>query len=149
MGAFGALVHVGAGEAVAVVSGVAHALEGVGAVYVSYYPDLAVPGAVEATGDFSKLAVAMGVHRVVLLAGRGEAEAERAEEAVRDSGADLTIVRSTWFMQNFSEGDFLGQVLSGEVTLPAGDMVEPFVDADDIADVAVGFEKGTTGFPFV
>jgi uncharacterized protein YbjT (DUF2867 family) len=40
-------------------------------------------------------------------------------------------------MQNFSEGDFRGQVLSGNVTLPAGDQVEPFVDADDIADVAV------------
>jgi uncharacterized protein YbjT (DUF2867 family) len=56
---------------------------------------------------------------------------------VRESGADLTIVRATWFMQNFSEGDFRPQVLSGEVTLPAGDQVEPFVDADDIADVAV------------
>jgi uncharacterized protein YbjT (DUF2867 family) len=115
----------------------APALDGVGAVYISYYPDLAAPGAVEATRAFAKLAVEQGAHRLVLLAGRGEAEAERAEEAVRESGADLTIIRSTWFMQNFSEGDFRGQVLSGEVTLPAGDMVEPFVDADDIADVAV------------
>ncbi len=113
------------------------ALDGVGAAYISYYPDLAAPGAVEATGKFARLAVAKGIRRLVLLAGRGEAEAERAEQAVRDSGADLTILRSTWFMQNFSEGDFLGQVLSGEVTLPAGDMLEPFVDADDIADVAV------------
>ncbi|MFQ5554532.1 MAG: NmrA family transcriptional regulator [Acidimicrobiia bacterium] len=112
-------------------------LDGVRAAYISYYPDLAVPGAVEATGKFAKLAVDRGVNRLVLLAGRGEAEAERAEEAVADSGADLTVVRSTWFMQNFSEGDFRGQLLSGLVTLPAGDMVEPFVDADDIADVAV------------
>lgn len=113
------------------------ALGGVGAVYVSYWPDLAAPGAVEATSKLSELAVEKGIRRLVLLAGRGEEEAERAERAVADSGADLTIVRSTWFMQNFSEGDFLGQVLSGKVTLPAGDMVEPFVDADDIADVAV------------
>jgi len=113
------------------------ALEGVGAAYISYWPDLAVPGAVEATSKFARLAVDKGVRRLVLLAGRGEVEAERAEKAVAESGADLTIVRSTWFMQNFSEGDFLAQVLSGEVTLPAGDMVEPFVDADDIADVAV------------
>ena len=112
-------------------------LDGVGSVYISYYPDLAAPGAVEATSAFAKLAVEKGARRLVLLAGRGEAEAERAEQAVRESGADLTIVRSTWFMQNFSEGDFRPQVLSGEVTLPAGDMVEPFVDADDIADVAV------------
>ena len=113
------------------------ALDGVGSVYISYYPDLAVPGAVEATGAFAELAVRSGVTRLVLLAGRGEEEAERAERAVAASGADLTIIRSTWFMQNFSEGDFRAQVLSGEVTLPAGDMVEPFVDADDIADVAV------------
>jgi uncharacterized protein YbjT (DUF2867 family) len=114
-----------------------HALEGVEAAYISYWPDLAAPGAVEATSKFARLAVEKGIRRLVLLAGRGEAEAERAEQAVAESGADLTIVRSTWFMQNFSEGDFLGQVLSGEVTLPASDMVEPFVDADDIADVAV------------
>ena len=115
----------------------APALHGVGSVYISYYPDLGAPGAVEAAGSFAKLAVENRVTRLVLLAGRGEAEAERAEQAVRESGADLTVVRATWFSQNFSEGDFLGQVLSGEVTLPAGDMAEPFVDADDIADVAV------------
>ena len=115
----------------------APALHGVGSVYISYYPDLGAPGAVEAAGSFAKLAVENMVTRLVLLAGRGEAEAERAEQAVRESGADLTVVRATWFSQNFSEGDFLGQVLSGEVTLPAGDMAEPFVDADDIADVAV------------
>lgn len=115
----------------------ATALDGAASAYISYYPDLAAPGAVEATSAFARLAVEMGVLRLVLLAGRGEDEAERAEQAVRDSGADLTIVRSTWFMQNFSEGDFRGQVLSGNVTLPAGDQVEPFVDADDIADVAV------------
>lgn len=113
------------------------ALDGVGAAYISYWPDLAAPGAVEATSSFARLAVERGTRRLVLLAGRGEDEAERAEQAVAESGADLTIVRATWFMQNFSEGEFLGQVLSGEVTLPAGDMVEPFVDADDIADVAV------------
>jgi len=115
----------------------APALDGVRSAYVSYYPDLAVPGAVEATGKFASLAVDLGVSRLVLLAGRGEDEAERAEQAVADSGADLTIVRSTWFMQNFSEGDFRPQLLDGLVTLPAGDMVEPFVDIDDLADVAV------------
>ena len=73
----------------------------------------------------------------MLLSGRGEAEAERAEQAVRDSGADLTILRATWFAQNFSEDYMLEHVLAGEVALPAGDVPEPFVDADDIADVAV------------
>jgi uncharacterized protein YbjT (DUF2867 family) len=73
----------------------------------------------------------------VLLSGRGEAKAELAEQAVRDSGADLTVLRSTWFSQNFSEDYLLEPVLSGELALPAGDTPEPFVDADDIADVAV------------
>ena len=112
-------------------------LDGVASAYVSYYPDIAAPGAVEATGSFAELAVEKGVRRLVLLSGRGEPEAERAEQAVRDSGADLTIVRSTWFSQNFSEDYMLDHVLSGELALPAGDTPEPFVDADDIADVAV------------
>jgi uncharacterized protein YbjT (DUF2867 family) len=115
----------------------APALQTVGSVYVSYYPDLAVPGAVAAVRSFAELAVESGVRRLVLLSGRGEPEAERAEAAVRDSGADLTILRSTWFMQNFSEDYMLGHVLSGEIRLPAGDVPTPFLDADDIADVAV------------
>jgi uncharacterized protein YbjT (DUF2867 family) len=81
--------------------------------------------------------VRTAVPRLVLLSGRGEDEAERAEQAVRDTGAELTIVRSTWFAQNFSEGAFADLVLAGEVALPAGDTPEPFVDVDDIADVAV------------
>lgn len=113
------------------------ALAGAEAVYIAYYPDLAVPGAVETVSSFAELAVRSGVERQVLLAGRGEPEAELAEQAVRDSGAALTILRSTWFAQNFSEDYMLEHVLSGEVALPAGDMPEPFIDADDIADVAV------------
>ena len=115
----------------------APALDGMSKVYLSYYPDLAAPGAVEVVGSFADLAVKRGVPRLVLLAGRGEEDAEHAEQAVLDSGADLTILRSTWFMQNFSEDYTVDGVLSGEIALPAGDTPEPFVDADDIADVAV------------
>jgi uncharacterized protein YbjT (DUF2867 family) len=115
----------------------AAALDRVRSVYVSYYPDLATPHAVDTVGSFAELAVAKGVRRLVLLSGRGEREAELAEQAVRDSRAELTIIRSTWFSQNFSEDYLLEHVLRGEVALPAGDVPEPFVDADDIADVAV------------
>jgi uncharacterized protein YbjT (DUF2867 family) len=115
----------------------APALDAVGSVYLTYYPDLAIPGAVEASASFAELAVASGVPRLVLLSGRGEPEAERAEQAVRDTGAALTILRSTWFMQNFSEDYMLEHVLSGEIRLPGGDVPTPFLDADDIADVAV------------
>jgi uncharacterized protein YbjT (DUF2867 family) len=115
----------------------APALQGAGSVYLSYFPDLAVPGAADTVGAFARLAVQRGVRRVVLLSGRGEEGAERAEQAVQASGADWTVVRATWFNQNFSEGGFLDGVLAGELALPVGDVAEPFVDADDIADVAV------------
>jgi uncharacterized protein YbjT (DUF2867 family) len=115
----------------------APALRGVGSAYVCFYPDISVPGAVDAVGAFAELAVRSGVSRLVLLSGRGEPEAEHAEHAVRASGAELTILRSSWFAQNFSEDYMLEPVLSGVVALPAGDTPEPFVDADDIADVAV------------
>jgi uncharacterized protein YbjT (DUF2867 family) len=110
-------------------------LNGVGSVYVSHYLD-ALPGAAKTVGAFADLAVRSGVSRLVLLSGRGEPEAERVEQAVRDSGAELTILRATWFAQNFDDG-WRELVLSGELALPAGDTPEPFVDADDIADVAV------------
>jgi uncharacterized protein YbjT (DUF2867 family) len=113
------------------------ALRGVRSVYVSYYPDLAIPGAPEAVRALAETALDMGVRRVVLLSGRGEEEAQRAEAAVLSTGADVTIVRCAWFMQNFSEDYLLDAVRAGEVVLPAGDQLEPFVDADDIADVAV------------
>ena len=115
----------------------APALDGVGSVYLTYYPDLAVPGAVDAVASFAEQAVQSGVPRLVLMSGRGEPEAERAEQAARESGAELTILRCTWFMQNFSEDYMLEHVLSGEIRLPAGDVPTPFLDADDIADVAV------------
>ncbi|ANT48804.1 NAD(P)H-binding protein [Mesorhizobium amorphae] len=115
----------------------APAMQGVGAVYISYYPDLSVPGAAEAVGSLANLAVQNGIKRLVLLSGRGETEAQRAEEMLKDSGADWTILRCAWFAQNFSESFLLDPLLEGEVQLPVGNVGEPFVDADDIADAAV------------
>jgi uncharacterized protein YbjT (DUF2867 family) len=114
----------------------AAALDGAGAAYVSYYPDIAMPGAVEAITAFAETALKQDVRRLVLLSGRGEEEAQRAERAVRESGADWTIVRCSWFNQNFSEGFFADGVLAGEVVLPHAAVPEPFVDVEDIADVA-------------
>ncbi|WP_129843628.1 NAD(P)H-binding protein [Streptomyces sp. RFCAC02] len=118
------------------------ALAGTRAAYITYYPDLAVPGAAEAVGAFASLAVAAGTRRLVLLSGRGEEGAVRAEERLKESGADWTVVRAGWFDQNFSEGFFRDAVLSGELVLPTGDAVEAFVDADDIADVVTAVLTG-------
>jgi len=115
----------------------APALQGARAAYVSYFPDIAVPGAPEAVAELARMAVQGGTRRLVLLSGRGEEEALRAETELRDSGADWTIVRCSWFNQNFSEDYLRDSVLAGEVTLPVSDVPEPFVDAEDIADVAV------------
>lgn len=118
-------------------SGWAAALDGAGAVYITYYPDLAAPGAPEAVRALVGQALQQGVRRLVLLSGRGDEEAQRAEQVLQDSGADWTIVRASWFSQNFSESVLLEGVLAGEIALPAGDVGEPFVDTDDIADVVV------------
>ena len=112
-------------------------VEGIDAAYISYHPDITVPGAPEAIAAFSKVAAAHGVKRLVLLSGRGESEAERAERLVQAAGTEWTIVRCSWFAQNFSEAFMVDGVLAGEVAVPAGDVPEPFVDVEDIADVAV------------
>ncbi|MFK7861555.1 MAG: NAD(P)H-binding protein [Granulosicoccus sp.] len=111
-------------------------LDGVRAVYISYAPDLAVPGATDSIQRFVNKAVAKGVKRLVLLSGRGEEEAQACERIIQATDIEWTIVRSSWFMQNFSEGEFLPMVLGGTIALPAADVAEPFIDVNDIADVA-------------
>lgn len=112
-------------------------LAGVESIYLAYYPDLASPGAAEQVGALSRLAAASGVRRIVLLSGRGEPQVHASEQAVRESGAAYTILRCAWFNQNFSEGLLLEPLRGGELAFPAGAVSEPFLDADDIADVAV------------
>lgn len=112
-------------------------LDGVTAAYISYSPDLAIPGAADAIRRFADLAVSRGVQRLVLLSGRGEQEAQACEQIIQATNTEWTIIRSSWFMQNFSEGEFLAMVQDGTITLPASDIPEPFIDVNDIADVAV------------
>lgn len=112
-------------------------LKDVEAAYINYAPDLAIPGATDSIQAFVDRAKRQGVRRLVLLSGRGEAEAQACERIVQESGLEWTIVRASWFYQNFSEGAFVDMVHSGQITLPAGDTPEPFVDVDDIAEVAV------------
>jgi uncharacterized protein YbjT (DUF2867 family) len=113
------------------------ALDGVSKAYVTYQPDLAVEGSADAIARLGRLAREKGLEHVVLLSGRGEPGAQRAELVLRESGVAWTIVRASWFNQNFSESYFADGVLAGELALPAGAVPEPFIDVDDIADVVV------------
>ncbi|MEM6929102.1 MAG: NmrA family NAD(P)-binding protein [Myxococcota bacterium] len=113
------------------------ALEGISHAYVTYSPDLALPEAPPAIAALARKARERGIERLVLLSGRGEEEAQRCEQIVQGVNARWTVVRASWFAQNFSEGFLVDMVNAGSVHLPAGDVPEPFVDADDIADVVV------------
>ena len=123
------------------------ALEGAAGVSIAYAPDIAMPGGAEAVEALTAAAVAAGVQRIVLLSGRGEEDAQRAERLVQAVAPQATVVRAAFFMQNFSEGAFHENILDGELALPVGDMGEPFVDAGDVAAaiVAALTEDGHAG----
>jgi uncharacterized protein YbjT (DUF2867 family) len=125
----------------------APAVEGTRAIYVSYFPDLAIAGSDEAVEELARIALAAGVRRIVLLSGRGEEECQNAEQRLQASGADWTIVRCSWFSQNFSESFFADLLVTGEVMLPVEDVPEPFVDLEDVADIAAAAltEEGHVG----
>lgn len=125
----------------------AAALEGVRSAYITYFPDLAFPGAVDKLESLCETAKDAGVNHLVLLSGRGETHAKLGEEVIRDSGVDFTIVRAAWFAQNYSEGYLRAPVLAGVLPMPGGDVAEPIIDIDDIADVVVTAltEEGHTG----
>ena len=112
-------------------------LQDIDTVYITFQPDLAVPSAAETITKFTTLATQQGVQKMVLLSGRGEKEAQICEEIVKDNAKNWTIVRASWFSQNFSESFFLDPILAGIVALPRAEALEPFTDADDIADVVV------------
>ncbi|MEU5401114.1 NAD(P)H-binding protein [Streptomyces sp. NPDC005963] len=118
------------------------ALTDVGAVYVVGSED---PSAVDDVRAFVTAAAEHGVRRLVLLSARvwedlddGSGSVLATEQVVRASGLEWTILRPTWFAQNFTEFPyFVAPLTKGELRIPAGEGREPFVDLDDLADVAV------------
>lgn len=118
------------------------ALRGATAAYVCYSPDLAFAGVSDLVAEFAEAARAQGVGHLVLLSGRGEDGAIASERAVQESADSWAIVRSSWFSQNFSENFLLGPVQRGRLVLPAGEVAEPFVDLDDLAEVATAALTG-------
>lgn len=119
----------------------ATAIHGVQAVYI-VHPGLGMPDAAEQVGEFSRVAAHAGVKKAVLVStpddGSEFSQSMRAaEQNIVNAGLNLVSLRLRWFFQNFSEDFLLPAVLSGELRLPAGSGKEAFVDADDIAEVAV------------
>ncbi|WAL68479.1 NAD(P)H-binding protein [Amycolatopsis cynarae] len=116
----------------------APALEGVTAAYV-LEPNL-LASSDDRVPAFVRRAAAAGVRRLVLLsaprAGEEGHPLHAAEQAVRGSGMDWTILRPDWFAQNFTEGPWRAGILGGTLALPTGDGRTPFIDAEDIAEVA-------------
>ena len=117
-------------------------LEGVKALYVTYHPDLSVPGASDHIRALLAVAKEQGVERIVLLSGRGEEEAQLCERLVINSSIPATVVRCGWFNQNFSESFFRDLLMSGTLAVPNAHVGEGYVDADDIADVATAALTG-------
>ncbi|WP_417602741.1 NAD(P)H-binding protein [Owenweeksia hongkongensis] len=114
----------------------AEVLKGIDKVYITFQPDLAVPGALKAIETLTHNMKNSDVKKVVLLSGKGEKEAELCEQVIIHSGIDYSIVRASWFMQNFSESFFLDPIVAGHVALPNADAKVPYVSTDDIAEVA-------------
>ncbi len=116
----------------------ADALRGADAAYLVWPSDVGSPEATETMGAFATEAVRLGVRRLVLLSARGEEQARPTEDAVRGSGAEWTVVRASFFAQNFSEGPLVEELRqNGQLVFPGGKVGEPFIDARDIADVVV------------
>ena len=113
------------------------AVQGIDTIYITFQPDLAIPSAADSIRRFTMLASQQGVQTMVLLSGRGEKEAQVCEDIVKENASQWTIIRASWFNQNFSESFFLDPILAGHVALPRAEALEPFTDADDIADVVV------------
>ena len=111
------------------------ALEDVSHVYLVYSPDLAVPGSTDHILAFCTMAKRYNVAHITLLSGRGEPVAQSCEDILINSGLSWTIVRASWFNQNFSDGLFKSFIDKSLIALPVNNVKEPFVDIDDIAEI--------------
>ncbi|TRZ43982.1 NmrA family NAD(P)-binding protein [Robertkochia solimangrovi] len=113
------------------------AINGMSRIYITYQPDLAVPGAIRAIEQLIIVAKQANIQKLVLLSGKGEREAELCEQVIIRSGINYTIIRASWFNQNFSESFLTEPIQRGMLALPQSHVKIPFVDTRDIAEVAV------------
>jgi len=116
----------------------APALEGIEALYL-------VKPAVDPDGPVRRLLDrARHLRHVVLLSEMGRqlkeaGDPDRAvEEMVADGPWEATILRPSWFVQNWGPEGHWGERVrrTGEIVLPSGDAAFSLVDVRDVADVA-------------
>ena len=115
----------------------APALAGVDKVYLTYYPDLAVPGSVDAVREITERAKQAGVRRWCCSPAAARRRPSMPRTSSKPPAWSGPLFGPRFFSQNFSEGAWIDDVIAGTVALPVGDVVEPLIDTDDIADVAV------------
>lgn len=120
------------------------AMSGANAIYAVIPPNLAFANMPVRFKAFLKHCEAEQIKRIVLLSGRGEEEASRIEDIALSSTIPTTVLRASWFAQNFSEGYFVEGVVNGQLALPSKLVREPFVDTRDIAKAAVFALKDTS-----
>ncbi|WP_433322998.1 NmrA family NAD(P)-binding protein [Spirillospora sp. CA-294931] len=119
----------------------AKALENVTAAYL--VAPVGVPDPHEVISDFVDRALEAGVRRIVLLSSSAIAEGDpglgKAHVAVRERVPEWAVLRPSWFMQNFSGEHFHAASIASESAIytATGAGRVAFVDAGDIADVAV------------
>jgi uncharacterized protein YbjT (DUF2867 family) len=118
----------------------AAALDGVSAIYL--VPPPGAGDVLAAMIALAQAALARGVRRLVLLSGSPVAEggpgAGQTHLWLRENAADWAVLRPSWFMQNFSEGQHLATIQGqGVIYSATQDGRVPFISADDIAAAAV------------
>ena len=115
----------------------ASAISGAHAVYVVIPPNLAFADMPQRLKAFLTYCEAVRVRRIILLSGRGEDEAAKIEEVALSNAIPTTVLRASWFAQNFSEGYFVEGVVNGQLAIPSKLVREPFIDTRDIAKAVV------------
>lgn len=112
------------------------AVRGVDAVYLAAPGDFP-PEPGKRLVDAAKRA---GAKKVVLLSAMGvdaapQSPLRQVELHLEESGLEWTVLRPTWFMQNFSTSH-ARSIGAGALAEPAADQKTAFIDARDIAAVA-------------
>lgn len=116
------------------------ALEDVSAVYLVAPAVDADPAPIMI--DFAELALTRGVSRFVLLSASllpaGGPAMGQVHLWLQENARQWTVLRPSWFMQNFSEGQHLATIRDENAIYSAAeDGRVPFVSADDISEAAM------------